>query len=302
LLVDDQLSGKAAAPTARDPLLGGLFEGDAVAWASQLRFTLGFRLVRFYRLSGFENNGRLLPPSIHEEGIAAMKAARDLDDPQAKSPEADEKAETTESDTQSQNRQQMRSQMSTTRLLTAAAELFADRGYRQTTLADIGERAGYSHGLVTRRFGSKQGLLIALLDHMIDVWMQGTLLPAVSRQTGIPGIRAFFAAFCGNARANSSNLKALESLMFEGLWGEAEIKERLATVQKRGPEVFSDLIQGGVRNGTIRPDIDADAVALMASAALRGATYWWLLDDDFDICDAMTAFGDVLEALLRPAD
>jgi hypothetical protein len=88
--------------------------------------------------------------------------------------------------------------------------------------------------------------------------------------------------------------------MFEGLWGDPEFKERLTIIQKRGQEIFSDLIRGGLENGTVRPEADADAIALMASTALRGATYLWLLDEDFDICAALRAFGDVLEALLRP--
>lgn len=200
------------------------------------------------------------------------------------------------------NRQHMRSQMSTSRLLAAAAELFADRGYRQTTLADIGERAGYSHGLVTRRFGSKHGLVVALLDHMIDVWMKGSVEPAVAHETGIAGIRAFLAAFSANATANSSNLRALESLMFEGLWGEPEFKERLVVLQKNGQDMFRDLVQGGIKNGTVRPDADAEAIALMASTALRGTTYLWLLEEDYDISSALNAFGDVLEALLLPRD
>jgi AcrR family transcriptional regulator len=227
-----------------------------------------------------------------------MKAARGDGDSQVSArTEASEAAEPT---APKQNRQHMRSQMSTSRLLAAAAELFADRGYRQTTLADIGERAGYSHGLVTRRFGSKQGLVVALLDHMIDVWMQGSVLPAVAHETGIVGIRAFLGAFCANATANSSNLRALESLMFEGLWGEPEFKERLVVLQKHGHELFRDLVQGGIKNGTVRPDADADAIALMASTALRGATYLWLLEENYDICSTLNAFGDVLEVLLVP--
>lgn len=227
-----------------------------------------------------------------------MKAARGPDDPQGEQPVMTNEA--AEPKAPKVNRQHMRSQMSTSRLLAAAAELFATAGYRQTTLADIGERAGYSHGLVTRRFGSKQGLLIALLDHMIEVWMQGSLQTAIANRTGIYGIRAFFAAFCANATANSSNLKALESLMFEGLWGEPEFKERLVIVQRHGQEMFRDLVQGGQKAGTVRPDVDADAIAIMTSTALRGATYLWLLQEDYDICATLEAFADVLEVLLSP--
>jgi AcrR family transcriptional regulator len=191
--------------------------------------------------------------------------------------------------------------MSTSKLLAAAAELFAERGYRQTSLADIGKVAGYSHGLVTRRFGSKQGLIVALLDHMITDWTQRALRPSLERRTGIEGIRAFYAAFCRNASANSSNLRALESLMFEGLWGEPELKERLGVVEKDGHAQFRDLVQSGIRAGTVRADVDADAIALMTASSLRGATYRWLLEDDFDLCATLQTFGDVLEDFLRPA-
>lgn len=198
------------------------------------------------------------------------------------------------------NRQHERSQMSTGRLLTAAAELFAEHGYRQTTLADIGKRAGYSHGLVTRRFGSKQGLLIALVDHMVDTWMQRMLRPSVAGQTGIAGIRAFYAAFGRNAAANATTVKALESLMFEGLWGEDELKERLVVVQQHGEEQFRSLIVAGISAGTVRADVDVDAAVLMGTLALRGATYSWLLEDAFDIAATLNSFGDVLDVLLRP--
>src|SRR5580693_3794419 len=44
-------------------------------------------------------------------------------------------------------------------LLNAAAELAVEHGVRSLTLARVGERAGYSRGIVTHHFGSKQALL-----------------------------------------------------------------------------------------------------------------------------------------------
>ena len=63
---------------------------------------------------------------------------------------------------------QARSEVSTGKLLDAAAELISEGGYERMTLAAIGKRAGYSHGLVTARFGSKEGLLWALVDRMVN--------------------------------------------------------------------------------------------------------------------------------------
>jgi AcrR family transcriptional regulator len=49
-------------------------------------------------------------------------------------------------------------------LLATALRLFADRGYRSTTIADIARATGTAHGLVYHYFRSKDDLLEAILD------------------------------------------------------------------------------------------------------------------------------------------
>ncbi|WP_326565798.1 TetR family transcriptional regulator [Amycolatopsis rhabdoformis] len=54
-------------------------------------------------------------------------------------------------------------------LLAAAAELFAERGYSQATIRDIGERAGVDPAMIARYFGGKAQLYVAVLqDEMGD--------------------------------------------------------------------------------------------------------------------------------------
>ena len=47
-------------------------------------------------------------------------------------------------------------------ILRAAAELFAERGYRGTTTRALAERAGVNEVTIFRRFKNKQGVLAAL--------------------------------------------------------------------------------------------------------------------------------------------
>jgi AcrR family transcriptional regulator len=54
------------------------------------------------------------------------------------------------------------------RLLTAAAQLFADHGIDSVSVDLVAEAAGRTSGAVYDHFGSKQGMLLALLD----VWEQ----------------------------------------------------------------------------------------------------------------------------------
>ena len=54
------------------------------------------------------------------------------------------------------------------RLLTAAAELFAERGVDGTSIDAIAERADRTSGAVYDHFGGKDGVLIALLDTWVE--------------------------------------------------------------------------------------------------------------------------------------
>ncbi|MFF4413669.1 TetR/AcrR family transcriptional regulator [Streptosporangium sp. NPDC001559] len=56
-------------------------------------------------------------------------------------------------------------------LVTAASELFAEKGYRQTSFIDIADRAGISRGSIPWHFGNKLGLLEAVIDDRLDAML-----------------------------------------------------------------------------------------------------------------------------------
>jgi AcrR family transcriptional regulator len=58
-------------------------------------------------------------------------------------------------------------------LLDAALEVFSERGYRDASVDDVAERAGYSKGAVYWHFSSKDDLFFALWDERVDKpWSQ----------------------------------------------------------------------------------------------------------------------------------
>jgi AcrR family transcriptional regulator len=59
-------------------------------------------------------------------------------------------------------------------IMTAAAELFRDRGFRETSLSDIGAAAGVSGPAIYRYFKSKGELLSVLIEEAAIVW-RGTV-------------------------------------------------------------------------------------------------------------------------------
>ena len=72
-------------------------------------------------------------------------------------------------------------------ILKAAAELFAERGYRGTTTRALAERAGVNEVTIFRRFKNKQGVLAALgasfAERSAGVAVAGTPDPEDTRAT-----------------------------------------------------------------------------------------------------------------------
>lgn len=53
------------------------------------------------------------------------------------------------------------------RLLQGALEAFAEQGYDGTSVRELSRRLGVSHALLTARFGSKEGLWFAAMEHAL---------------------------------------------------------------------------------------------------------------------------------------
>jgi AcrR family transcriptional regulator len=67
-------------------------------------------------------------------------------------------------------------------IMTAAAELFRDRGFRETSLSDIGSAAGVSGPAIYRYFNSKGELLSVLIEEAALLW-RGTVDEVLDEDT-----------------------------------------------------------------------------------------------------------------------
>src|SRR6266853_5311341 len=53
------------------------------------------------------------------------------------------------------------------RVLQGALDAFAENGYDGTSVRELSRRLGVSHALLTARFGSKEGLWFAAMEHVL---------------------------------------------------------------------------------------------------------------------------------------
>jgi AcrR family transcriptional regulator len=158
-------------------------------------------------------------------------------------------------------------------LLHAAAELVVDQGVRSLTLARVSERAGYSRGLVSHHFGSKRALLERLARTTQTGFVPGLDDLPPGRDRLLRLIDGYLGALGGIGVLNRAFLL---------LWAEAATASELAPIFRERDEAFRvDLradVAAGISDGTIRPDVVPDEIAIAVVGQLRGIGLQRLLD------------------------
>jgi AcrR family transcriptional regulator len=152
------------------------------------------------------------------------------------------------------------------RVLDAAVALTAERGVRAVTLATVGEKAGYSRGIVTHHFGSRRALLDALVGRLQDAFRP----PAASAGTGLDRLLALVDAYLVHLDAEPAIARAFLVLWVESLAAEPELRPVFADRDKRFRSAIADAVRAGTADGSITTDAGAEALALAIVGLLRG--------------------------------
>jgi len=185
-------------------------------------------------------------------------------------------------------------------LLEAAEQLVAEKGSARTTLAEIGERAGYSRGLVNQRFGSKGDLVSRLTQRIQRRFRDGILVPALADRTGLDALLAVVDAYLGGMDLSVGTGRAFYVLMAESLGPVPEIRDTFALADGEFRAFLERHITDGIKAGDIRPDVDPAARSAMIVGALRGISLQWLVDPNgLDLRAATRELRQTLELSLR---
>lgn len=164
------------------------------------------------------------------------------------------------------------------RLVESAAHIIAESGPVGLTLAGVGERAGYSRGIVGHHFGSKA----ALMERMVNV---------VHRE--------FFSSLTSNLDPNRRPLNRIVDLIgafggllsdlpvldraFLVLWANAasgsdDVREGMARSDRVFRTSIADLVVAGQAEGSISERLDPHAFAGSLVGTLRGVGMLSLID------------------------
>ena len=189
-----------------------------------------------------------------------------------------------------------RTALSDSRMFDAAIELLCEGGIHRATLRAIGERAGYSRGLASARFGSKEGLFASLVS-TIDAKWTADFAGQDGDRTGLEALYATLDAVRHFLGERPMYTQALYVLWYESLSAHSDVRRKLAEQQERERRSVGRWIAQGQADGSIRADIAADRFAVQFMAFVFGVIYQWhIAPASIDVAQAT---GDYKQALLE---
>ena len=151
-------------------------------------------------------------------------------------------------------------------ILTAAKEVFAERGYSGAGVADIIDRAGVARGTFYLYFESKRSVFAALIDHAIQA-IQDLLAPiSMDSPEGIvPGlldnmerIKSYFLEDPDLARV----------IIVEAMLLDSDSSEQVLEVEQRLAAWLSGLVRRWQEEGILRP-MSAEVVARVYLGSIK---------------------------------
>lgn len=172
-------------------------------------------------------------------------------------------------------------------LIAVATRLIARNGSRGTTLADIAHEAGVSQAAVVYHFGTKDGLLNAILDAR-DAFEDGQIW----RLGPDPGMRIFgiIADIVASWADNPDLVGLLGVLIAENVGDDDTLRPRLAANYRLTVDRLAATLASAQKRGEMRTDVDTHAKAIEILAYLSGLELAWLVSSDIPAAETTAAW------------
>ena len=187
-----------------------------------------------------------------------------------------------------------------TLLVEAAERVLRDEGFANVSTRKVADEAGVPLSQIHYHFGSKQKLMIALLEHQND--------KLVDRQTTLYGSGASLwkqweqACDFYDEDLASGYVRVLQEMTAAG-WSDPEIGAAVRAALREWIGLLRGVAERAERTlGGFGP-LSADDVTALVTVAWLGAESMHLLgmeDQDYDVRGALRRFGDVLRTLEEP--
>jgi AcrR family transcriptional regulator len=172
------------------------------------------------------------------------------------------------------NRRERRRAETRERLFRAALDLFARRGYMETTVEDITEAADVGKGTFFNYFPTKEHVLATFGAQRIAEIERG--LENARNRPVLPILRDLATHLAGQSTESPALLRAIYAAHASCEPVRAELQKRL----KIGRRLLAQIFKLAQDRGEIRRDISASELARLTQVVLLGVAIAWALNPD----------------------
>lgn len=157
------------------------------------------------------------------------------------------------------NRRQAAKVRTRQKVLDAARTLFAERGYDAATIRDIAKGAGMSTGAVFANFQDKAELFEAVFAEE----MEGLLADIRGAATTGRVLDRLSSGLTAGYHRSLDHLPLMQAMVARSWFQPEDADQRSRAFVRPLVEAVADVLQGGVREGELRQDVDVALVARM---------------------------------------
>lgn len=158
-------------------------------------------------------------------------------------------------------------------ILTAAIKVFADRGFSQSTIAQIAQEAGVADGTIYLYFKNKDDILVQFYERMTEHVSECFFKAIAEGRTAIEKlhnlVRAHLELF--QSQADGAIVYQSETHLQWRL-----VQEPTRQMSRMYREVISKLVEQGQQEGTIRPDLYVGLVKRLINGAVEEVINTWI--------------------------
>ncbi|WP_158240375.1 TetR/AcrR family transcriptional regulator [Mycobacterium hubeiense] len=148
------------------------------------------------------------------------------------------------------------------KLIRAAYEVFLDKGYHATSVADITARAGLGFGTYYKAFTNKREILDPVIDFGVEQILSEILQDVTTDAATFAEYEQQFRTFAARINAAFTERPRLAKfLMFEATTVDEEITRRWQGVIELGVSLIAGYLEDGVHQGILRADLATDETA-----------------------------------------
>lgn len=179
-----------------------------------------------------------------------------------------------------------------TRILEAAARVFAEKGYHETRMDDIVAAADSSKGSLYFHFPNKEEIFFALIETFVSL-LEARLQEALSRKQR--GIEQMDAALTASLRLFVQYRAAAKIVLVQAVGLGASFEQRRRNINDRFVALIQKRIEQGIADGSLPPQ-NAELAARAWVGALNEIVIHWIYTGSPDL---ETAAPEIKQLLAR---